>query len=304
LYILARIRVLAKIAVNLKRGASGSDEPGTIEAHIVAKGSGWTVEDVVCSRGPRDRRFEEQHDQFVIAVVTSGTFQYHRSGADREDMMTPGSLLLGRPGQCFECGHEHGEGDRCLAFHFAAEYFSSLAADCGVPNDLGAFRSPKLSPVRTLSPVVADACAALSGSSRIGWEELAIRLTARALHRDDGKSDGRTVSSPAAIARITDIVRTIDAHPASDLTLVRLARDAGLSPFHFLRTFEKVTGTTPHQYMLRARLRKAAITLAREEVKIVDLAFETGFGDVSNFNRAFRAEFGVSPTAYRRRRRR
>jgi AraC family transcriptional regulator len=295
---------LAKIAVNLKRRPARSDEPRKIEARIVAKGFGWTVEDVVCSRGPRDRRFEEQHDQFVIAIVTSGTFQYHRSGADREDMMTPGSVLLGRPGQCFECGHEHGEGDRCLAFHFTAEYFSDLAAGYGVPNDPGAFKSPKLPPVRTLSPVVADACAALSGSSHVGWEELGIRLAARALQVDDGKPNGRAVSSPAAIARITDIVRTIDAQPASDLTLVRLARDAELSPFHFLRTFERVTGTTPHQYMLRARLRKAAIRLACEDMKIVDLAFETGFGDVSNFNRAFRAEFGVSPTAYRQRRRR
>jgi AraC-like DNA-binding protein len=158
--------------------------------------------------------------------------------------------------------------------------------------------------VRTLSPEVADACAALSGSSPVAWEELGIRLVGRALQIHDGTPNGRTVSSPAAIARITDIVRAIDADPASDLTLVRLARDAELSPFHFLRTFEAVTGTTPHQYMLRARLRKAAIRLAREDMKIVDLAFETGFGDVSNFNRAFRAEFGVTPTAYRQRRRR
>ena len=295
---------MAKIAVNSKRRPAGSDEPGKIETRIVAKGFGWAVEDVVCSRGPRDRRFEEQHDQFVIAIVTSGTFQYHRSGANREDMMTPGSVLLGRPGQCFECGHEHGEGDRCLAFHFTAECFSNLAAGSGMPNDPAAFSSPKLPPVRTLSPVVAEACAALSGLSHVGWEELGIRLVARTLHMDDTRPHERPVASPAAIARITDIVRTIDAQPASDLTLVSLARDAELSPFHFLRTFEGVTGTTPHQYMLRARLRKAAIRLAREDMKIVDLAFETGFGDVSNFNRAFRAEFGVSPTAYRQRRRR
>jgi AraC-like DNA-binding protein len=294
---------LAKIAVNFRRRPAVTDEPGKIEARIVAKGSGWTVEDVLCSRGPRDRRFEEQHNQFVIAIVTSGTFQYHRSGADREDMLTPGSLLLGRPGQCFECGHEHGEGDRCLAFHFTAEHFSDLAAGCGVPSDLDTLRSPKVSPVRTLSPVIADACAALSGSSPIGWEELGIRLVGRALQIHDETPNGRTVSSPAAIARITDIVRAIDADPASDLTLVRLARDADLSPFHFLRTFEAVIGTTPHQYMLRARLRKAAIRLAREDMKIVDLAFETGFGDESNFNRAFRAEFGITPTAYRQRRR-
>jgi AraC family transcriptional regulator len=304
LYVRAGIEVLAKIAIDLKRRPVGPvDKPGKLEARIVAKGRGWTVEDVLCSRGPNDRRFEEQHDQFVIAIVTSGTFQYHRSGADREDTMTPGSLLLGRPGQCFECGHEHGAGDRCLAFHFAADYFGDLAAGTGRADDLGAFRSPKLSPVRTLSPVVADACAALSGASNVGWEELGIRLVARALQIDNEKLGGRTVPSPAAVSRISDVVRAIDANPAWGLTLVSLARDAGLSPFHFLRTFASVTGTTPHQYMLRTRLRKAAVRLAREDVKIVDVAFETGFGDVSNFNRAFRAEFGVNPTAYRQRRR-
>lgn len=105
------------------------------------------------------------------------------------------------------------------------------------------------------------------------------------------------------MARIADSVRSIEAHPESDLTLVRLATKAGLSPFHFLRTFECVTGTTPHQYMLRVRLRAAAVRLATGKTKIVDVAFESGFGDVSNFNRAFRAEFGVNPTTYRQRHR-
>jgi AraC family transcriptional regulator len=295
---------LAKIAVNLKRPqARPAGEPGELDTNFVAKGDGWTVEEVVCSRGPQDRRFEEQHGNFVIAIVTSGTFQYHSSGADREEMMTPGSLLFGSPGQCFECGHEHGVGDRCLAFHFAADYFHSIAEGRGTRTALRSFRSQKLSPVRTLSPIVADACAALSGSRYISWEELGIRLVARTFQMNDESTAGRTAASPAAIARITDSVRSIEAHRGCDLTLVHLATETGLSPFHFLRTFETVTGTTPHQYMLRTRLRAAAVRLASEQTKIVDLAFESGFGDVSNFNRAFRAEFGVSPTTYRLRHR-
>jgi len=147
---------------------------------------------------------------------------------------------------------------------------------------------------------VADACAALSDSPHVAWEELGILLAARAFRMDDEMRALRNAASPAAIARITDSVRAIEAHHGADLTLVRLATQAGLSPFHFLRTFETVTGTTPHQYMLRMRLREAAVRLARDDAKIIDVAFETGFGDVSNFNRGFRAEFGVSPTAYRR----
>src|SRR5208283_799598 len=55
-----------------------------------------------------------------------------------------------------------------------------------------------------------------------------------------------------------------------------------------------------HQYVLRARLREAAVRLAAQPNKVLDIALDCGFGDVSNFNRAFRAEFGVSPRVYRR----
>lgn len=294
---------MAKIAVNLRNlPARPIDSPGSLDARIVAKGQGWSVEDVVCSRGPRDRRFEEQHNRFVIAIVTSGTFQYRRSGSNGEEMMTPGSLLLGSPGQCFECGHEHGVGDRCLSFHFAADYFDEIAAGRGARKALQGFQSPRLSPLRALSPIVADACAALAGSPDVAWEELGIRLAARALQMDNESRSTLSAASPAAVARISESVRSIEEHSTSDRTLVRLAREAGLSPFHYLRTFERVTGTTPHQYMLRTRLRQAAVRLTIDSAKIVDVAFEAGFGDVSNFNRAFRTEFGVSPTTYRRRR--
>jgi len=98
-------------------------------------------------------------------------------------------------------------------------------------------------------------------------------------------------------------VRSIEARPDANLSLASLARDSGLSPYHFLRTFERLTGVTPHQFVLRARLREAAMRLVtepRKVRKVIDVALDSGFGDVSNFNRAFRAEFGVTPLEYRR----
>src|ERR1700704_3907334 len=118
------MELLAKIAVGLARGLAKRTHggPGRVDARVLGKGNGWTVEDIVCSSGPQDRSYDEQHQHVAIAIVTSGTFQYRGSGSNGREMMTPGSLLLGSPGQCFECGHEHDVGDRCLSFRFTPEY--------------------------------------------------------------------------------------------------------------------------------------------------------------------------------------
>jgi len=295
---------LAKIAVELERALGQrvlNRAAGEASARRLAQGDGWTVQDVVCTSGPQDRPFEELHSGFSIAIVAAGSFQY-RSSAGCE-LMTPGSLLLGNAGQCFECGHEHGLGDRCLSFYYAPDYFDRLAADAGARGPRPDFRTPRLPPVRALSPLIARACTGLTMNDDVDvpWEELSVQLAAQTVQLVSGLSPNRNGAPPSAVARVTRVVRTIERHPDAGLTLGRLAREAGLSPYHFLRTFERLTGLTPHQYLLRARLREAAIRLVDTEPRsrVLDIALDCGFGDVSNFNRAFRAEFGVSPRVYR-----
>jgi len=126
---------LAKIAVELERAVAqraATGGPGSLTSRLLGQGDGWHVADVVCTCGPQDRRFEEQHPFFTIAVVVAGTFQYRGSlngSGLAEELMTPGSLLLGNAGQSFECGHEHGLGDRCLSFRYSRDYFERVAAE-------------------------------------------------------------------------------------------------------------------------------------------------------------------------------
>ncbi|HKW31410.1 MAG TPA: AraC family transcriptional regulator [Candidatus Acidoferrum sp.] len=296
---------MAKVAVELER-VSGwqamNAARGRTIARKLAEGEGWSVDDVLCTRGPQDRPFEETHSRACIAVVVAGSFQY-RSSAGRE-LMTPGSILLGNAGQRFECGHEHGTGDRCLSFHYAWNHFEELAAAAGVCDARPVFHVPRLPPLRALSPLVAQASAALTGSVEVSWEELSVKLTAQTIRLVAGLSTEPKDAPPAALARVTRVVRMIERYPESSHKLKDLAREAGLSTFHFLRTFESLTGATPHQYLLRVRLRRAAIRVSTEPTKILDIALDCGFGDVSNFIRTFRAEFGVSPRMYRPRTRR
>lgn len=290
---------MAKIAV--KNGAlSRSDHEGSSvqpKVRILGHGNGWAVADVVCTAGPYDRPFEERHENTAVAVVAAGTFQY-RSTTGR-NLMTPGSILLGNPGQAFECGHEHGAGDRCLSFWYAPEYFERVAADVGARGTRLGFPVPRLPPLRALSRLVAQAFARLGGAAEASWEELAVKLAGRAVQLAAGLSAAGPGAPPSALARVTRAVRRIERNADTPLTLRALAGDAGLSPYHFLRTFEGLTGVTPHQYLRRARLRHAAVQLTTGQARIVDVAFDSGFGDISNFNRAFRAEFGVNPRLYR-----
>jgi AraC-like DNA-binding protein len=152
----------------------------------------------------------------------------------------------------------------------------------------------RLPPLRALAPLTARARTTLERSD--SFEEIALELAGTVLqvtspgHRDTtGKDAGR-------VARV---LRLLEAHSDEPLTLAALARTAGLSRYHFLRTFKHVTGVTPHQWLLRARLRDAARRLASSRTPVTDIALDVGFNDLSNFIRTFRAEFGVSPRTYR-----
>lgn len=290
---------MAKIALAVqgaleRRRALG--EPGRTAARVLARGDGWSVADVVCTSGPLDEPFEELHTHYSIAIVLAGSFQY-RSPTGRA-LMTPGSAMLGNAGQCFECGHEHAEGDRCVSFWYAPEYFERLVFDAG-HRGRRVFDIPRIPPLRALAPVMASTAANVLTSRDVSWHELGVDVAARAMRLAAGGSAGYRAPSNAE-GRVTRTVRLIDRRPAAPLTLDRMARDAGLSPYHFLRTFQRLTGVTPHQYIVRARLREAAIRLSARRSKILDIALDCGFGDVSNFNRAFRVEFGLSPRAYQR----
>lgn len=293
---------MAKIAVALERAvaqraASGAD--GRPAARPLAGGEGWSVEDVICTSGPNDKPFEERHHCVSIALVLAGVFHY-RSTTGRE-CLTPGAAMLGNPGQTFECSHEHGEGDRCLSFRYSPDYFEKIAADAGGSGRGIRFQTLRLPAMRDLSPLVARGCAAIEKTGETGWEEFAVRLAARVVQIASASPRRPGSAPPGAEARVTRMVRSIERNSNVRLNLTGLAKEARLSPYHFLRIFERITGLTPHQYILRTRLREAATQLAEDSGKVLDVALDCGFGDVSNFNRAFRREFGTSPRTFRRR---
>ena len=274
----------------------------SLAAKLLAAGTGWSVSDFVCTSGPRDPCYVEQHRAYSIALVTEGNFQYRT--VQGSALMAPGSLLLGNEGACFECGHQHSRGDRCLAFHFAPEAFEAVVAATPGARRL-ALTAPKLPPVPAVLGVLA-AAQALQGESdgaKEEFQELALRLAgAVCTALNDEHVGSRRPPTPRDERRVAAALRRIESQQGANLSLDTLAAEAAVSPFHFLRIFEQVVGMTPGQYMLSTRLRHAAIRLRRSNDAIATVALDCGFDDLSTFNRQFRRATGMPPGAYRARR--
>ena len=92
----------------------------------------------------------------------------------------------------------------------------------------------------------------------------------------------------------------ISAHRTEHLTLEQLAAVAGVSRQYLCRRFKEYTGQSVFTYVLDRRIESAMIRLRSTNDKIVTVALESGFGDVSFFNRKFRERIGTSPGQYRR----
>ena len=82
--------------------------------------------------------------------------------------------------------------------------------------------------------------------------------------------------------------------------MVDIARVGELTPFHFLRVFKQEIGVTPYRFLVRARIRRAVERLTRGDEAITRIAYDVGFGDLSNFVHTFRRELGCTPSQFRR----
>jgi AraC-like DNA-binding protein len=269
-----------------------------LTARRLASGPGWHVLDVICTAGPHDRGDEEQHDTPSISAVTAGTFQYRSSAGSA--LMAPGALLLGNPGQCYRCGHEHGQGDRCLSFQMTPAFVEQVAAGVkGVRRTR--FAAPRLPPADPVVPILAAAEAARDAGEPEAFEELTVALAGTVLGTLAEAAPAAPAPSLRDERRISRIVRRIDADPSAPVSLVELSRAEGMSPFHFLRCFRAVTGTTPYRFVLLRRLYRAALSLRHSDDAVSTIALEAGFNDLSTFNQRFRRVTGQTPRAWRKR---
>ncbi|HSM96856.1 MAG TPA: AraC family transcriptional regulator [Rhizomicrobium sp.] len=262
------------------------------QTELFARGA-LRVIDYACEAGPDTQPFVERHDRHSISYVRKGSFAVQSRGRTLD--LVPGSLFVGHPGDEYVCTHDHHIcGDECLSVQFEPELAESIAGPAEVWRGIGV---PPLAEMMVLGELAQSVA---RGDSDIGMDEAALAFASRFAGAMTGKRHERISAQARERRRAVDAAAWIEAHSTQDIDLARVAKRSGISAFHFLRVFANVLGVTPHQYLVRARLRHAARLLAGEERTITDIALDVGFADLSNFVRSFRRAAGVSPRAFRK----
>lgn len=250
-----------------------------------------SVFDFRCSAGPQDTPYVEQHRGHSVSYVRKGSFGCRSRGRFFE--LVAGSVLVGHPGGEYMCTHDHVCGDECLSFFLSPELVEAIGDRSEVWQVGAAPPLPELMVLGELAQAAAD------GRSDLGLDEVGQLFASRFVEVVSGRRQKPAAATRRDRRRAVETALWIDAHSHHQIDLEQAAAQADISPFHFLRLFSGVLGVTPHQYLVRSRLRHAARLLADDDRSVTDVAYGVGFGDLSNFVRTFHRAAGVSPRRFR-----
>lgn len=223
----------------------------------------------------------------AVNFVEAGAFRvrttaaWQRIGADR--------LFVTTPALEFSCGHdEELPADCCLSVSYSDEAIESARSSIAVADG----------PVRVLTNRLAFLHRSLRDCAP-GDEARADALAGAVLWSLSAGDVGRRLFRPERLAwyaaRVERAKAMMEAHYAEPLSLAALARDAGMSVFHFARIFAELEGRPPHRVLTDIRLAHARTRL-REGASVTDTFLAVGFGSLSHFVTTFRRRYGARPS--------
>ena len=114
------------------------------------------------------------------------------------------------------------------------------------------------------------------------------------------KEAGHESLSKLPHSRLQRVMKRMENELDTDLNLKTLAEASGYSRNHFLRMFRAATGHSPHQYLLRLRVKRAQAMMKNRSMNLIDIALDCGFSSHAQLSRVFRQMTGTTPSEYRR----
>jgi len=240
---------------------------------------------------------EHFHDDlYIISLITSGTC--YCLGTRQKDAITgPGGVTLLNPGQ-LHSGVPVDSGHLSYTIcYITLEAMNAMAQDLGMTGNA----TPEFTASILTDPLITALLENLfktMSSSQNSLEKEALILSA--FHFIFSRYGRQDASDATQKLRHQPVIRARDLLSREldrKLTLDEVSQSVGLSRFHFLRTFKRETGLSPHQYRTLKRLETAKALLGKG-LPFAQVALETGFTDQSHFSNTFRRYFGATPKQY------
>ena len=240
-------------------------------------------------------------DGQTIVVMSEGTKTIEsRHGAHwRRAEYRPGSIGMTAPGQPTRIRWRGTDRTLTTHLHLPGALIDRTALDLWGRDATRLGRPDALSVEDPVLASVAEAlkAAALAGADELYAESAATFLAVHLLTRHAEAPRPRELGREEL--RTRRAVQFIRENHHLPLSLADMAAAAELSPFHFLRVFKTATGQTPYRFLTRIRVERACRHLERGELSVTEIAQACGFATPSRFASAFRAQIGLSPSAYR-----
>lgn len=282
------------------------DDPKVLKQYL------WGSETIVVHDRASTAAYNRHTAPLSLKVVRNGSERYNIHGFF--DAVTPGEFLVVNDGQPYESSIDADTPVETMCVFFSQEEVVGAASrrlpDAVLVDDPrgdGAkfeFPAVKRSADSRLTRLIC-AIPTLRGAPALERQEFSARLLAALIDherphwRSMEKLDALRRSTRAELYRRCLIGRAfIDAAFEADIDLSEIARVAGLSRTHFLRSFTRCFGQTPYQALRQRRLDRAAALLLGRFGNVSDVALAVGYDDFSAFARAFRAYHGVAPSSF------
>ena len=245
------------------------------------------------------------HDFYEVYFFLSGNVQYNIES--RSYLLTPGDVLLISPMELHQpmFGPEHREYERIVlwidkqfleGFSLPGQSFTACF-DSSSPNHSNLLRPEGVQ--RQFLMFLLEQLIQESGSQEPYQEICALSYLAQVLVLLNRLALQQQKEEPVATqdSTVYNVLGYINEHYNENLTLDELANRFFVSKYHLSREFQRLVGTSVHRYIVQKRLvmAKQMLSSGRPSSEVYQ---HCGFGDYSNFYRAFRAEYQISPKEY------